>query len=213
MDSRKMMKRYTWCILRRKWEPELWKSKVYTDECVVVVGTGRGPKKVPRPTRAQTPTDPQYLAPIYHSGGFSAPLWTAITYGSHTSLIQIRKRTPAERTTPRYCQGMNTTQYTNEILEPYLVPFVYSLPRRPEDHKTIEDGLGVHISVLAKMFREAYGFVKSDWPPSSPDLNPIENVWHMLKVRLRKRMSNPARQPRDVMELVEAAQEKWERLD
>ena len=141
------------------------------------------------------------------------PLWAAITYGSHTPLIQIRKRTPAERTTPRDRLGMNTTQYTNEILEPYLVPFVHSLPGRPEDHETIEDGLGVHISVLAKKFREAYGLVKSDWPPSSPDLNPIENVWHMLKVRLRKRMSNPARRPRDVGELVEAAQEEWERLD
>jgi len=22
------------------------------------------------------------------------------------------------------------------------------------------------------------------WPPHSPDLNPIENIWHMVKMRI-----------------------------
>jgi len=71
---------------------------------------------------------------------------------------------------------MNTTQYTYEILEAYLAPFVYSLSEVPEDYETIEAGLGVHISVLAKKFRGAYGIVRRNWPPRSPDLNPIKNV-------------------------------------
>ena len=61
-DNRKMRERYTWYILQRKWEPERWKSKVYTDDGMVVIAIGGGPKKVRRPTRAHLPTDPRYLA-------------------------------------------------------------------------------------------------------------------------------------------------------
>ncbi|KAG1434678.1 hypothetical protein G6F46_014065 [Rhizopus delemar] len=25
----------------------------------------------------------------------------------------------------------------------------------------------------------------TDWPPNSPDLNPIEHVWHLLKLKLQ----------------------------
>ncbi|KZO94251.1 hypothetical protein CALVIDRAFT_464042, partial [Calocera viscosa TUFC12733] len=47
-----------------------------------------------------------------------------------------------------------------------------------------------------------------DWPPYSPDLNPIENAWQYLKARLRKR-HNAARTHEEVWE---AAVEEWDRI-
>jgi hypothetical protein len=108
---------------------------------------------------------------------------------------------------------MNTTQYATEILEPHLVPFIYSLPGNPEDYQTVEDGLRVHTAKLCQEYRKEYGITRMDWPPSSPDLNPIENAWALLKVRLRKRQQDPSKRFNTEEEFIQAAQEEWEKLD
>jgi transposase len=45
------------------------------------------------------------------------------------------------------------------------------------------------------------------WPPNSPDLSPIENVWGILKVRIA------ARGPSTVEELGQMLQEEWDKLE
>ncbi|KAG1060101.1 hypothetical protein G6F41_013070 [Rhizopus arrhizus] len=49
----------------------------------------------------------------------------------------------------------------------------------------------------------------NDWPPNSPDLNPIEHVWHLLKLRL----SLYERKARNIDELWERVDVEWNKLD
>jgi hypothetical protein len=52
---------------------------------------------------------------------------------------------------------MNTTQYATDVLEPYLVPFIYSLPENPEDYQTVEARLRVHVAKLCQECWKKYG--------------------------------------------------------
>ena len=46
------------------------------------------------------------------------------------------------------------------------------------------------------------------WPAQSPDLNPLENLWHYLKDQLRKYPQLPTSKP----ELFARLQTEWEKL-
>ncbi len=45
-----------------------------------------------------------------------------------------------------------------------------------------------------------------EWPSQSPDLNPIENLWRELKVRVAKR------QPRNLNDLERICKEEWDKI-
>ena len=46
-----------------------------------------------------------------------------------------------------------------------------------------------------------------DWPPNSPDLSPIENLWAVLKQRIQTRA------PKDLTELKKMIEVEWLQFD
>jgi len=60
-----------------------------------------------------------------------------------------------------------------------------------------------HTSQMTWDYLDAKGIDYMDWPPYSPDLNPIENLWAILKQRMKGRKCN------NEDELWECVQETW----
>jgi hypothetical protein len=195
LDPTTRRKRYRWCLLRKKWDVMQWRKVVYCDEKILGPAHSGKSKVVRRPRGVATAFQTRYLQATFCSGRFSVLVGAGITYAVHIPLVSFRKRTPHERKNKRDKLGVNSEQYVKEFLEPKLVPLIYSLSERPEDHPTVEDGAKIHTSRYTQRFRQAYGLTRMKWPPNSPHLNPIENVWPILTARLDANMADPLPAP------------------
>ena len=67
------------------------------------------------------------------------------------------------------------------ILRDHLLPFIRM--EYPSFHQFMQDNDPKHTSRRAKDFFEHHNINWWKTPPESPDANPIENLWHELKVR------------------------------
>ena len=72
----------------------------------------------------------------------------------------------------------------------------------------MQDGAPAH---TAHLIRDRFEFVSNDyikdWPGNSPDLNPIENLWSIIKTKLHERDCST------VPLLTDAIQDIWNNFD
>ena len=94
-------------------------------------------------------------------------------------------------------------QFYIRILEDSLIPFLRQKFAGCE-HRFMQDNDPKHCSRIAKQFFEDNNVNWWRTPPESPDLNPIENLWHELKAFLRARVK-----PKNHSELVEGIKTFW----
>ena len=99
-------------------------------------------------------------------------VWAGIWVGGRTELV-IMERDPDSRTG----RGYTTNSYLNALEEGFL-------PHYEPGTIFQQDNARIHTSLGAREWFEEHGIWVEEWPPHSPDLNPIEPVWRMLKVRL-----------------------------
>jgi transposase len=103
-----------------------------------------------------------------------------------------------------------TQKYYVERLLPTYVAAIESM-REIDDKPWLlqEDGdpsHGMRKAGLARKYKDAHDVQNLVHPAQSPDLNPIEGIWAIIKQRLRRRIFDSEK------EIKEALQEEWDRI-
>ena len=93
-----------------------------------------------------------------------------------------------------------------DILKKTLLPFVEH--QFSDGHRFMADNDPKHNSIVAREFLAENGIYWWRTPAESPDLNPIENLWHELKEFIRREMK-----PKKKDELVDGIKCFWETVD
>jgi hypothetical protein len=70
-----------------------------------------------------------------------------------------------------------------------------------------QDGAPAHRAKATVKFLEDSIDLIPDWPPNSPDLSVIENVWGILKAKIAKK------EPKTIADLRSLLQQEWDNLD
>lgn len=173
------------------WGEHEWSKVLFTDETRIQLWKPDGRDRVYR--RIGERYAACNLVQIVSFGGGSIMLWGGISWESRTELVEVNLR-------------MNADWYISNIIEEHVLPYVGFIGY--DRFVFMQDNARAHVARTVLQYLEEVGIVSLDWPPLSPDLNPIEHLWDILKRRIRAQ--NPA--PNSIAALRIAAQEEWNRI-
>ena len=163
-------RRLQWCQNYQHLTVGDWIHWIFSDECSVERGTGKRPQWVWRHTGQAY--DKDKVQPTNKSKDVSVMVWAAISKDQLSDLIVMRRDMSSRN------QGYTANSYIDALQLGLLSIW--------EPSKIFQqDNARIHTANKTKaFFREINLNWLVDWPPHSPDLNPIEHVWNLLKQKL-----------------------------
>jgi hypothetical protein len=144
--------------------------------------------------RAGAPLQSQHILQTIKFGGGYVMIWGCMTTAGVGLMCRI--------------EGKMDAELYEEILEDHVFQTLEYYDLDSSNFIFQQDNDPKHTSKRAKKWFEDHEVQLLDWPAQSPDLNPIEHLWHILKMHLQQ-YENP---PKGIQELWERVQEEWEKI-
>lgn len=189
-------KRLSWARVQA--ERDRWDDIIWSDECYVIVDGSRNVVFVTR--RPDEKYDEDCVVPVFKQSNIRVMVWGCVMRGRKGPLVLLDY--PGGKG-----GGMTGPRYVKQVLQGPLKDFHADVQKNsPATVLFQQDGAPSHTAKLTKSWLARNNIPLFPHPPSSPDLSPIENVWKVLKTRLRAR----GRMPTSKKELEAAIREVWD---
>lgn len=192
LSKKNVRERLAFAKSHKDWTVEDWKTVIFSDETKINRFNSDGRSYTWRKDGVSLQT--KDVKQTIKGGGGSLMVWGCMTSSGVGYLSEI--------------EGiMNSAMYV-EILEKELNDTIAWYELEEAEITFMHDNDPKHKSKLVQSYLEGQQFRVMVWPPQSPDLNPIENLWAHLK-RALNTYETPAKGLKELWTRIEV---EWEKI-
>jgi transposase len=160
------------------WLIEQWRAVIFSDECSGEKGKDPRQVWVFRRPRAKERYKPENVVGKNKGKGISLMVWGCFAGDIKGPLVSF--------------EGVNTAATYIETLKQHLVPLIEflrdELPQElANDIIYQQDNASIHTAKATEKWFKDMAITVMEWPPNSPNMNPIEHIWRALKAALYAR--------------------------
>ncbi len=174
LNNRQRQKRLAWAKDKKDWTAAEWSKVMFSDESKFCISFGnQGPRVWRKRGEAQNPRCLRSSVKFPQS----VMVWGAMSSAGVGPLCFLRSK-------------VNTAVY-QEVLEHFMLPAADQLYEMQISFSNRTWHLHTVPKLPVTWFKD-HGIPVLNWPANSPDLNPIENLWGIVKRKMRYARPNNA---------------------